>query len=71
MTTLLVAYGYARLSKADDNSKNLETQFRILAGHGIRDYFVYTDVASGHSLHRPGWRKRMEVIQPRNGGSPQ
>ena len=49
-------YGYARVSKADDDSKNLETQLRILADHGIRDHLVFTDVASGRSLQRPGWQ---------------
>ena len=42
MTTLPVTYGYARVSKADDDSKNLETQLRILADHGIRDHLVFT-----------------------------
>ena len=61
MTTLPVTYGYARVSKADDDSKNLETQLRILAEHGIRDHLVFTDVASGRSLQRPGWQALIEV----------
>ena len=64
MTTLPVIYGYARVSKADDDSKNLETQLRILAEHGIRNHLVFTDVASGRSLQRPGWLALMAVIQP-------
>ena len=36
MTTLPVTYGYARVSKSDDEAKNLETQLRLLADHGIR-----------------------------------
>ena len=64
MTTLPVTYGYAGVSKADDDSKNLGTQLRILVGHGIRDQLVYTDVASGRSLQRPGWQALMEVVQP-------
>ena len=52
MTTLPVTYGYARVSKTDDDSKSLETQLRILAEHGIRDHLVFTDVASGRSLLR-------------------
>ena len=64
MTTLPVIYGYARVSKADDDSKNLETQLHILADHGIRDHLVFTDVASGRTLQRPGWQALMEVIQP-------
>ena len=63
MTTLPVTYGYARVSKADDDAKNLETHLRILADHGIRDQLVYTDVASGRSLQRPGWQALMEVMQ--------
>ena len=31
-----VTYGYARVSKADDDSKNLETQLRELGAYGIR-----------------------------------
>ena len=31
-----ITYGYARVSKADDDSKNLETQLRELDAHGIR-----------------------------------
>ena len=63
MTTLPVTYGYARVSKTDDDSRNLETQLRILADHGIRDHLVFTDVASGRSLQRPGWQALMEVIR--------
>ena len=36
MTMLPVTYGYARVSKADDDARNLETQLGILAGYGIR-----------------------------------
>ena len=31
MTMLPITYGYARVSKADDDAKNLETQLRLLA----------------------------------------
>ena len=55
MATLPVTYGYALVSKTDDESRNLETQVRILAEHVIRDHLVFTDVASGQSLQRPGW----------------
>ena len=50
MTALPVTYIYARVSKAGDDSKNLETKLRVLAEHGIRDHLVFTDVASGRSL---------------------
>ena len=35
MTTLPVTYGYARVSKSDDEAGNLETQLRLLADHGL------------------------------------
>ena len=31
MTMLPITYGYVRVSKADDDAKNLETQLRLLA----------------------------------------
>ena len=62
MTMLPITYGYARVSKADD-AKNLDTQFRLLADHGIRPELVFTDVASGRSLARSGWQDLMDVVQ--------
>ena len=37
MNMLPVTYGYARVSKSDDDAKNLDTQLRLLAHHGIRE----------------------------------
>ena len=51
---LSVTYGYARVSKADDEAKNLETQLGILADHGIREDLIFSDVASGRTMHRTG-----------------
>ena len=64
MTMLPITYGYARVSKADDEAKNLETQLRLLADHGIRPELVFTDIASGRTLKRPGWQDLMSRIQP-------
>ena len=50
-----VTYGYARVSKADDESKNLDIQLMILAGHGIRPDLFFSDVASGRNLQRSVW----------------
>ena len=50
MTLIVVTYGYARVSKADDESKNLDPQLMLLAEHGIRPDLVYSDVASGRNL---------------------
>ena len=63
MTTIAVAYGYARVSKADDESKNLDTQLMLLAEHGIREDLVYSDVASVRNLQRPGWQELMTRVQ--------
>ena len=64
MTMLPVTYGYARGSKADDDSRNLETQLLELQRHGIRGDLIFTDVASGRSMNRPGWQDLMARIQP-------
>ena len=63
MTMLPITYGYARVSKADDDTRNLDTQLRLLAGHGIREDLIFTDVASGRSLARSGWQGLMDVVQ--------
>ena len=59
-----VTYGYARISKADDQSKNLETQLRELETHGIRQEHIFTDEASGRTMDRPGWRELMSRVRP-------
>ena len=59
-----VTYGYARVSKTDQDEKNLETQLRVLRDHGIRQDHIFTDVASGRSMQRPGWRDLMGRAQP-------
>ena len=64
MVTPSLTYGYARVSKADDEAKNLETQLRLLDGHGVRPNLVYQDIASGRSLARSGWQDLMEVVRP-------
>ena len=63
MTLIAVTYGYARVSKADDESKNMDTQLLLLAEHGIRPDLVYSDVASGSNLQRPGWQGLMTRVQ--------
>ena len=64
MTMLSITYGYARVSKADDDdSRNLDTQILELQRHGIRKDLIFTDVASGRSLARSGWQDLMDVVQ--------
>ena len=58
-----VTYGYARVSKADDESKNLDTQLLLLAEHGLRSDLILSDVAIGRNLQRTGWQKLMARIQ--------
>ena len=60
---IAVTYGYARVSKADDHSRNLATQLRELEAHGIRQEHVFTDEASGRTMDRPGWRELMSRVQ--------
>ena len=64
MNMLPVTYGYARVSKSDDDAKNLDTQLRLLAHHGIREDLIFTDVTSGRTMNRPGWRDLMGPVQP-------
>ena len=61
---LPVTYGYARVSKADDEARNLETQLEILVDHGIREELVFSDVASGRTMNRTGWLDLMSRVQP-------
>ena len=61
---LSVTYGYARVSKADDEARNLETQLGILADHGIREDLIFFDVASGRTMDRTGWMELMSRVQP-------
>ena len=64
MNMLPVTYGYARVSKSDDDAKNLDTQLRLLAHHGIREDLIFTDMTSGRTMNRPGWRELMGPVQP-------
>ena len=61
---LSVTYGYGRVSKADDGARNLETQLRILADHGIREDLIFSDVASDRTMNRTGWVDLMSRVQP-------
>ena len=61
---LPVTYGYARVSKSDDDAKNLDTQLRLLTNHGIREDLIFTDVASGRTMNRTGWRDLMGRVKP-------
>ena len=64
MTTLPVTYGYARVSKSDDAARNLETQLRLLADHGIREDLTFSDIATGRTLRRTGWQELLSRLRP-------
>ena len=59
-----VTYGYARVSKSDGDDRNLETQLRELANHGIREELILSDVMTGRLMSRPGWDDLVARIQP-------
>ena len=58
-----VTYGYARVSKSDRDDRNLETQLRELANHGIRGELIFSDVMTGRLMSRPGWDELMARLQ--------
>ena len=64
MTLLPVTYGYAQVSKSDDDARNLETQLRLLADHGIREDLIFPDIATGRTLRRAGWQELMSRLRP-------
>ena len=65
MTNIIpVTYGYARVSKTDDATRNLETQLHILQEFGIREEHIFADEMSGRSMSRPGWNKLMTRVRP-------
>ena len=73
MTLLPVTYGYARVSKSDDEAGNPETQLRLLADHGIREDLIFSDIATGRTLRRVGWQELMSRLRDRRypgGGLP-
>ena len=58
-----VTCGYARASKSDRDDRNLETQLRELASHGIPEELVSFDVMTGRLMSRPGWDELMARVQ--------
>ncbi len=65
MTNIIpVTYGYARVSKTDDATRNLETQLHILQEFGIREEHIFADEMSGSSMSRPAWNELMTRVRP-------
>ena len=47
-------YGHARISKADDATRNPETQLHILQELGIREEQIFIGEMTGSSISRLG-----------------
>ena len=59
-----VTCGYARVSKADDEARNLVTKLQLLQTHGVPPNLVYCDVATGRPHERSDWQELVEVVRP-------
>ena len=59
-----VIYGYARVSKTDDATRNLETQLHVLQAFGVREALIFADEMTGSSMSRPAWNELMARVQP-------
>ena len=59
-----VTYGYARVGKTDDATRNPETQLHILEEYGIREEHIFTDEMTGSSMSRPAWNELMTQVRP-------
>ena len=58
MTNMIpVTYGYARVSKSDQDD-------RELANHGIRQEHIFSGQMTGRVMSRPGWDELMARVQP-------
>ena len=44
-------------------ARNLETQLRLLADHGIREDLIFSDIATGRTLRRAGWQELMSRLR--------
>ena len=60
---LSITYGYARVSKAGDEARNLDTQLKILAEYGIREDLIFSDVNSGRIMNQTSWMELMSRVQ--------
>ena len=47
-------YGYARVSKTGDATRNPETQPHVLQEFGIREEHIFTGELTGSSMSCPG-----------------
>ena len=61
---ILVAHGYARISKTDDDTRNPETQLHVLQECGIPEERILTGGMTVSSLSRSGWNALMTPVLP-------
>ena len=59
---ILVAHGYARISKTDDAARNPETQLHVLQECGIREERIFTGGITRKSLSWPPWQDDCKVF---------
>ena len=65
MTNIIsVTYGYARVSKTDDATRNLETQIHLLQEFGVREEHIFADEMTGSSMSRPAWNELLTRMLP-------
>ena len=65
MTNIIPAtYGYARVSKTDDATRDLETQLHIFQEFGIREEHILADEMTGSFMSRPAWADLMTKVRP-------
>ena len=57
-------YGYARVNKTGDVTRNPETQPHILQEFGIREEHIFTDEMTGSSMSCTGWNVLMDHVRP-------
>ena len=61
-----VSYGYARISKTDAATRNLETRLHIPQEYGIREEHIFADEVTGSSMSRPAWNELMTRVRPKD-----
>lgn len=61
VTTRQHMLGYARVSTGDQNNQR---QIDELVAFGVDKCDIFTDIASGKNMHRPGWEACWKDIRP-------
>ena len=59
-----VTYGYARVSKTDDATRNLETQLHVPQDFGVWEYHIFEGAMVGSSISRFAWSDLITRARP-------